>query len=181
MSERPVLHVVSAVIRLEDEIVLVLQGAPGEEPFWALPGGVLEEGELVPEALAREVLEETGLEIERPRLAFLAQIDNRRPEQLHRGRGPGSGFLVTVWTFEVATWSGELGTQDPDRFVSEARFVSVPEAVERLRRTPWLTLAADYLEGGIERGSLHCRRWHEDGSAEFLPASTRAPSGSGSR
>jgi len=142
----------------------VLQGAPGEEAIWSFPGGVVEDDELVPEGLVREVFEETGLRVEMPaRLAYLRQIDNRAPVELIGGR-PGAGYLVTVWVFEVDSWSGELGARDPDGYVSEARFVPVDEAVDLLRRTAWLELGAEYLMGTIEPGSLHFERWSEDGS-----------------
>jgi 8-oxo-dGTP diphosphatase len=167
---RPALHVAAAIIRREDEIVLVRQGAPGEETFWSLPGGVVEADELVPEGLAREVLEETGLRIEPPgRLAYVRQIDNRQPVQLVGGR-PGEGYLVTVWVFEIDFWTGELEARDPDGYVREARFVRVGEASERLRRKPWLVLGADYLDGRVERGSAHFERWHDDGTVEAVPS-----------
>jgi 8-oxo-dGTP diphosphatase len=169
VSPRPAHQVAAAIIRDGDEIVLVLQGAPGEEPFWGLPGGVVERDELVPEGLVREVLEETGLAIHLPfRLGYIRQIHNRRPAQLIGHRGSGEGYLVTVWVFDVHSWDGEIGARDPDGVVREARFVPVGEAVERLRRTPWLALTADYLEGRIEPGSLHFERWHEDGRVHIL-------------
>ena len=143
--------------------MLVLQGAPGEEPVWSLPGGIVEDHELVPEGLAREVYEETGLEIAvLGRVAYLRQIDNRERVQLIRGR-PRAGYLTTIWVFEVDAWTGELGARDPDGFVTQASFVPLDETVERLRQTPWLEMGADYLEGRIKPGSLHFERWHVDG------------------
>ena len=147
----------------------MLQGTEGEEPFWGLPGGVAEHGELVPEALVREVLEETGLTIRLPaRLGHVRQIDNRRPEPLRAQRGPSDGFLVTIWLFDVDSWEGEIGARDPDGVVHEACFVHLGQAVDRLRRTHWLELAADYLEGRIEPGSCSFERWHADGRIEEL-------------
>ena len=156
-------------MRRADEIVLVRQGAPGEEPFWTLPGGIVDDKELVPEALVREVFEETSLVIDLPtRLAFVRQVDERRPVQLVSSWGPGSGYLLTVWVFDVEEWAGELEARDPDGVVHEARLVPRAEAVERLRRTHWLELPADYLEGRVETGSVHFERWHENGSVERL-------------
>jgi hypothetical protein len=71
---------------------------------------------------------------------------------------------VTVWLFDVDSFDGEIGADDPDGVVREACFVEVGEAAARLRRTPWLELAAGYLEGIVEPGSLYFERWNEDGS-----------------
>ncbi len=149
-------------MRQEDAVVLVLQGPSDGERFWALPGGVVDDGELVPEALVREVREETGLEIDYPgRLAFVRQVDERRPVRLIGGAG--AGYLVTIWVFEVDGWRGELAPNDPDGVVSEARLVPLDEALELLRRTSWLEIVADYLEGRVATGTLRFERWHDDG------------------
>lgn len=143
---------------------MVRQATPGEEPSWSLPGGALEEGELLREGLEREVLEETGLRIGGlGGLAFVLQFDNRLPEQLHKSRGPGRGYHVTVWTFEVKAWEGELKTDDPDGLVSEACFVPIAEAIGHVEAVPWHSVTVKYLRGDVETGSLHLQRWHEDG------------------
>ena len=119
-------------MRRQDAVVLVLQGPPDGE-FWALPGGVVDDGELVPEALVREVREETGLEIGRPgRLAFVRQVEERRRVRLIGG--PGLGYLATIWDFEVDDWRGELAPSDPDRVVSDARLVPLAPAADVLAR-----------------------------------------------
>lgn len=60
MSPRPAPHVAAAFLRRADEVVLVRQAAPGEQPFWSLPGGVLEDGELVPGVPVDEAAERLG-------------------------------------------------------------------------------------------------------------------------
>jgi ADP-ribose pyrophosphatase YjhB (NUDIX family) len=60
---RPILGV-GALIFLDRKILLVERGREPLKGFWSLPGGVVEVGERLEEALRREVLEETGLTIE---------------------------------------------------------------------------------------------------------------------
>lgn len=169
MSGHPVLHIAAAILRREDHIVLIRQTAPGEEPFWSVPSGRVEDRELVTEGLVREVFEETGLQVVDPgRLAFVLQIDNRRSEQLHKGRGPGGGYHATVWTFEIDSWTGQLEPRDPDGFVVAARFAPIPDAIAHLGKLEWQSVTVDYLRGKIETGSLHLQRWHGDGSVEVV-------------
>jgi 8-oxo-dGTP diphosphatase len=156
-------------VRRDDEILLVQQGEPGGELHWSLPGGVLEEDELLHEGLAREVREEAGLEIAGPlRLAFVVQVDNRRPEPLRLRDREGIGYLATVWTFEIGSWWGEVGPRDPDGLVREARFVPLDEATRRLEAVPWHELTVGYVRGELEPGSVHLRRWHADGGVDVL-------------
>jgi len=110
------------------------------------------------------VREETGLEIAGPeRLAFVRQVDERRLVPLTESRGPGVGYLATIWVFEVDDWRGDLAPNDPDGVVSDARLVAVDEALVLLRRTPWLEVVADYLEGRVAAGTLRFERWHDGG------------------
>jgi ADP-ribose pyrophosphatase YjhB (NUDIX family) len=66
--DRPYLAVSAAIIR--DGRILVARRARGPAlGVWTLPGGVVEAGETLTEALVREVTEETGIAIEPVALA----------------------------------------------------------------------------------------------------------------
>src|SRR5579871_6357271 len=65
---RPFLAVSAAIIR-DGQILLVRRARPPAEGLFSLPGGVVEAGESLKEAVAREVLEETSLAVEPVALA----------------------------------------------------------------------------------------------------------------
>jgi 8-oxo-dGTP diphosphatase len=55
---------VGAIIIEQDRVVLVKRGHAPLAGEWSIPGGVLEIGETLREAVVREVMEETSLEVE---------------------------------------------------------------------------------------------------------------------
>ncbi len=64
MIMRTPLLAVDAIILFQEGIVLVRRENPPYQGCYALPGGFVEIGETVEEAVRREAKEETGLEIE---------------------------------------------------------------------------------------------------------------------
>jgi 8-oxo-dGTP diphosphatase len=59
---------VGALIFRRGSVLLVERGREPLKGFWSLPGGLVETGELLTQAIVREVFEETGLRVKRTRM-----------------------------------------------------------------------------------------------------------------
>ena len=120
---RPFLAVSAAIWR-DGRILLARRArAPGRDLF-SLPGGVVETGETLAEAVTREVLEETGLTVEPVRLA------GYREAILRDGDGRVERHFV-IFAFACRWRAGEPIASDE---VSEARWVA-PEDVANYATT----------------------------------------------
>ncbi|MEA2511283.1 MAG: 8-oxo-dGTP diphosphatase, partial [Thermomicrobiales bacterium] len=144
-AQTPSVHVVAALIRRGTDVLLVKQQGPEDPaPSWSLPGGVVEAGELLPESLAREVVEECGLTILDPgRILYAAQ------QQFPPGAWREVEDVV-VFVFEVGDWSGKLFCDDPDGLAAAACFLSPTEAIALLETAPLRMMrepVAAYLRG----------------------------------
>jgi ADP-ribose pyrophosphatase YjhB (NUDIX family) len=76
---RPFLAVSAAIIR-DGKVLLVQRARPPAQGLYSLPGGVVELGETLTEAVVREVREETSLAIEPVALAGFREAIGRDAE-----------------------------------------------------------------------------------------------------
>jgi len=71
-----------AVLVENDKILLIKRGAEPFKDEWALPGGRIEDDETAEECLKREMLEETGLEVEPIKLIGIFSDPSRDPRKI---------------------------------------------------------------------------------------------------
>ncbi len=108
MAYEAVRLTVDGVVVVDGSVVLVRRRNPPFEGCWALPGGFVDYGERVEDAVMREVLEETGLVVRVVRLVGVYSDPGRDPR----------GHTVSV-AFLCERVSGEVDCGDD---ACEARF-----------------------------------------------------------
>jgi mutator protein MutT len=136
--ERPVIGV-GAVILDGDRVLLVRRAHEPLKGEWSLPGGAVELGETLAEALAREVREETGLEVRVGPVVEVLDRVHRAPD----GRieyhfvlvdylcAPAGGRLAAASDADSACWV-RVDDLAPYRLASETLAVIV-----KAGRTAW--------------------------------------------
>ena len=100
----------------QNEVLMVLQAAPGEEKKWTVPSGTLEEDETIEECCIREFVEETGFVVK--------TLDKKKKKN---GVISEHGISYSVEYFLVEIISGEITIQDPDEFIHDIAWKSLEE------------------------------------------------------
>ena len=109
------------IIEFEDgSLVFVERGNPPFKGSWALPGGLMDEGETIEETAVREALEETGLKVKLTGLIGVYSQPDRDP----RGR------YVSV-AFSAIPVGGELKAgDDAKNFLKTAEYAGLQLAFD---------------------------------------------------
>ena len=140
------------VLDEENRILMVKHDHP-ERTVWMVPGGGIEEGESSAQAAAREVLEETGLQVEIGGLIWHVE------EVSERGQRFVNFFRATVTGGQMKLGRDpELG--DSDQVLADIRFMSREEVAaldnlypEFLRHELWQHLE----QGSIDYDAFRMR------------------------
>lgn len=103
-------------INEDNQLLMVLQAAPDEEPKWSVPSGGLEGDETFEECCIREFEEETGLKVE-----VVSKLQDKK------GLNAQFGISYELQYFQVRVMSGELTVQDPDELILDIAWKSVTE------------------------------------------------------
>ncbi|MCB0963559.1 MAG: NUDIX domain-containing protein [Acidimicrobiales bacterium] len=107
---------VSAVVVDDDRLLLVRRGRGRAQGTWALPGGRVEDGELLVEAVVRELVTETGVEgVCGPLVGIVELVEGDGPHQV-------------VLAHEVTLLESAEPVAGDD--AAEARWVDLGEVVE---------------------------------------------------
>ncbi|WP_419917668.1 NUDIX hydrolase [Candidatus Poriferisocius sp.] len=114
------------VILRGEQLLLVRNRRRNDSVEWSTPGGVVDPGETMLEALGREVREETGLRVhlwDGPLYRVIVDFADL-------------GWRLRVETHRALDWDGRIVVEDPDGIVEHADFYDPDECEALLAQSP---------------------------------------------
>jgi 8-oxo-dGTP diphosphatase len=112
--ERPVVGIGGVIIE-EGRALLIRRGSEPLRDHWSIPGGTLEIGESLQQGVARELLEETGLEV---RVLDLIEVFDRifpgEPGEAGQTRGPRFHYVIVDYLCERISGEARAGSDVTD-------------------------------------------------------------------
>jgi 8-oxo-dGTP diphosphatase len=118
---------VSGLLLKEDKVLLVKRKSPPSIGRWSLPGGVVEKGEKLSEAIKREFFEETSLIVEVVKLLTVYEKIDLQEDKI--------GYHYVILLYLLRYSAGFLKANDD---ACDARFFS-KEEITKLNLTEGLT------------------------------------------
>ena len=118
--------VAGGVVLQGEQLLLVRNRRRNDSVEWSTPGGVVDPGETFLEALGREVLEETGIQVllwDGPLYEITVDFADL-------------GWLMQVEVHRAVDWNGEIVLEDPDGIVEHADFYDSDDCEARLVQSP---------------------------------------------
>ncbi|HEV2617405.1 MAG TPA: NUDIX hydrolase [Candidatus Acidoferrales bacterium] len=106
--ERPVIAVGGVVIS-DARVLLIRRAQPPLEGRWSIPGGLLELGESIAQAIARELLEEAGVQVRALELIEIYEKVLRLPNQ-----PPQYHFVILDYLCELKGGAAQAGSDVTD-------------------------------------------------------------------
>jgi 8-oxo-dGTP diphosphatase len=116
------------------------------ESYWILPGGAVERGETLNEAVKREMMEETALECKVGSLLFIKELLYPYPGALEQGtlhHSVSLGFFCTVTGGEMITGK-DPEYPDDQQVILQVRWIPLADLDRYILYPPFL---ADYILG----------------------------------
>lgn len=138
----------SAAIFREGRVLIARRARPPAAGMWSLPGGLVEPGETLAEAVAREVMEETGLDITIVGPADVVEIIEKD--------GGGAIALHFVVICHAARWLG--GEAICGDGTDAAEWVT-PESLVRYQLTRGAAAAIGRAASLLEAGGTALPDW----------------------
>lgn len=133
---------VGAVVLHNDEILLVKRRYPPSAGWWSVPGGHVEAGETLEEAVVRELHEETGIRGAEPKLIALTEYISRRRGSLK--------YHYLIVDYLITSYSGNLERSDE---ILDVGFFNLREALLMNITLTTRKLINNMIRNGLSRSN----------------------------